>query len=769
MSLLDALNEPQRQAVMATDGPLLILAGAGSGKTRVLTHRTAYLIEKCGVNPYNIMAITFTNKAAGEMRERIDQMVGYGSESIWVCTFHSTCVRILRRYIDRLGFGTNFTIYDSDDQKTLMKDICKRLEIDTKMYKEKMFLSAISSAKDELIDPIEFETRAAGDYVKRKQAQVYREYQQALKQNNALDFDDLIMKTVELFKLDKEVLASYQDRFRYIMVDEYQDTNTAQFELIRLLALKYQNLCVVGDDDQSIYKFRGANIYNILNFEHHFPDATVIKLEQNYRSTQNILDAANAVIANNQGRKEKRLWTDNGAGDKITFEQLDTAAEEADFVARDIARRVRKGEYQYKDCAILYRTNAQSRLFEERFITANIPYKIFGGVNFYARKEVKDLLAYLKTIDNGQDDLAVRRIINIPKRGIGAASINKVALYAQEQEISFYDALCVAEQVPGLGKAAAKIRPFVLFIQSMKAKAKLLSVTDLLQEVIETTGYVRELEAEGTDEAEAEARIENIDELISKAVDYAEGEEAPTLNGFLENVALVADIDSFDENSDYVVLMTLHSAKGLEFPNVYLAGLEDGLFPSYMSITSDNSQAEIEEERRLAYVGITRAKKNLTITSARVRMVRGQTQYGKVSRFVREIPPELLSGKIYEPKTKEEPIEQSTFQKARKAFRTVPSYGGSGYGKEVGEGYGSTFRSSKATKPVYTKVENQRDFGSAGGALSYQVGDRVRHIKFGDGEVMAIVSGGRDYEVTVDFDKVGTKKMFASFAKLKKI
>ena len=767
MSLLDALNEPQRQAVMATDGPLLILAGAGSGKTRVLTHRTAYLIEECGVNPYNIMAITFTNKAAGEMRERIDQMVGYGSESIWVCTFHSTCVRILRRYIDRLGFGTNFTIYDSDDQKTLMKDICKRLEIDTKMYKEKMFLSAISSAKDELIDPIEFETRAAGDYVKRKQAQVYREYQQALKQNNALDFDDLIMKTVELFKLDKEVLASYQDRFRYIMVDEYQDTNTAQFELIRLLALKYQNLCVVGDDDQSIYKFRGANIYNILNFEHHFPDATVIKLEQNYRSTQNILDAANAVIANNQGRKEKRLWTDNGAGDKITFEQLDTAAEEADFVARDIARRVRKGEYQYKDCAILYRTNAQSRLFEERFITANIPYKIFGGVNFYARKEVKDLLEYLKTIDNGQDDLAVRRIINIPKRGIGAASINKVALYAQEQEISFYDALCVAEQVPGLGKAAAKIRLFVLFIQSMKAKAKLLSVADLLQEVIETTGYVRELEAEGTDEAEA--RIENIDELISKAVDYAEGEEAPTLNGFLENVALVADIDSFDENSDYVVLMTLHSAKGLEFPNVYLAGLEDGLFPSYMSITSDNSQAEIEEERRLAYVGITRAKKNLTITSARVRMVRGQTQYGKVSRFVREIPPELLSGKIYEPKTKEEPIEQSTFQKARKAFRTVPSYGGSGYGKEVGEGYGSTFRSSKATKPVYTNVENQRDFGSAGGALSYQVGDRVRHIKFGDGEVMAIVSGGRDYEVTVDFDKVGTKKMFASFAKLKKI
>ena len=670
MGIYDTLNEQQQEAVFCTEGPLLLLAGAGSGKTRVLTHRIAYLMDQ-GVNPYHIMAITFTNKAAKEMRERVDDLVGFGAEHIWVSTFHSTCVRILRRHIDKLGYGNSFTIYDADDQKSLIKQICKQYKIDTKMMPERRIINEISSAKDEFMTPSEYETRHQYDFKKKKIAQIYKEYQKQLKANNALDFDDLIFKTVELFQFHPEVLDYYQERFRYIMVDEYQDTNTIQFQLVSMLARKYKNLCVVGDDDQSIYKFRGANIYNILNFEHHFPDATVIKLEQNYRSTQNILDAANAVIANNQGRKEKRLWTDNGAGDKITFEQLDTAAEEADFVARDIARRVRKGEYQYKDCAILYRTNAQSRLFEERFITANIPYKIFGGVNFYARKEVKDLLAYLKTIDNGQDDLAVRRIINIPKRGIGAASINKVALYAQEQEISFYDALCVAEQVPGLGKAAAKIRPFVLFIQSMKAKAKLLSVADLLQEVIETTGYVRELEAEGTDEAEA--RIENIDELISKAVDYAEGEEAPTLNGFLENVALVADIDSFDENSDYVVLMTLHSAKGLEFPNVYLAGLEDGLFPSYMSITSDNSQAEIEEERRLAYVGITRAKKNLTITSARVRMVRGQTQYGKVSRFVREIPPELLSGKIYEPKTKEETKETESETGTTKT-ETEPEY-----------------------------------------------------------------------------------------------
>lgn len=768
MRLLESLNTQQQEAVQTTEGPLLILAGAGSGKTRVLTHRTAYLIEEKEVNPYHIMAITFTNKAAGEMRERIDRLVGYGSESIWVSTFHSTCVRILRRYIDRLGYDNHFTIYDADDQKTLMKDICKRLEIDTKMTKEKSFLAAISSAKDELVDPVEFETRAAGDYGMRRQAQVYREYQEALRRNNALDFDDLIMKTVELFRTDKEVLNSYQERFRYIMVDEYQDTNTAQFELIRLLASKYKNLCVVGDDDQSIYKFRGANIHNILNFENHFPEAKVIKLEQNYRSTQNILDAANSVIANNVQRKDKRLWTDQGSGDRITFEQLDTASEEADYVARDIARRVRKGQYTYRDCAVLYRTNAQSRLFEERFITENIPYKIVGGVNFYSRKEVKDMLSYLKTIDNGMDDLAVKRIINVPKRGIGASTIAKVSAYAVEHDMDFYSALCQAEEIPGLGRAAAKIKPFVIFVQAMKAKAKLRSVSELLQEVIDTTGYVRELEAEDTEEARA--RIENIDELVSKAVDYEQGAENPTLGGFLEEVALVADIDSLDENSDYVVLMTLHSAKGLEFPNVYLAGMEDGLFPSYMSITSDHASQEIEEERRLAYVGMTRAMKNLTITSAKVRMVRGQTQYGKVSRFVKEIPPELLDGQIYETPSYDKPQEPSTYQKAYGSFRRVPDYGSS-----LVEGQSHSFSSfggKKKAAPVYTQVKNQRDFGQAQesqGGLSYQTGDRVRHFKFGDGVVTSIVSGGRDYEVTVDFDKAGTKKMFAAFAKLKKL
>ncbi len=768
MSIYDALNEQQREGVLTTEGPVLILAGAGSGKTRVLTHRTAYLIEKMGVNPFHILAITFTNKAAGEMRTRIQDMVGYGSESIWVSTFHSTCVRILRRYIDRIGYGTNFTIYDSEDQKTLMKDICKRLQIDTKIHKEKMFLNVISSAKDELIDPITFETRAAGDFNKRRQAEVYKEYQRVLKQNNALDFDDLIFKTVELFKLDKEVLEAYQERFRYIMVDEYQDTNTAQFELIRLLAMKYKNLCVVGDDDQSIYKFRGANIYNILNFEKHFPSAKVIKLEQNYRSTQHILDAANNVIAHNISRKDKSLWTENEKGTKIRFEQLETGNEEADFVVRDIVSKIRKGTYTYKDCAILYRTNAQSRLFEERFIFSNIPYKVIGGVNFYSRKEVKDMLAYLKTIDNAKDDLAVKRIINVPKRGIGATSINKVSNFAMEQDMDFYSALCMASEIPTMGKAAEKIRPFVLFIQSMRAKLEYLSLTQLMEEIIEITGYVAELQAEGTDEALA--RIENIDELITKIKTYEESEEYPTLSGFLEEVALVAEIDGLDEESDYVVLMTLHSAKGLEFPNVYLSGMEDGLFPSYMSITSDNASAEIEEERRLAYVGITRAKENLTITSAKVRMIRGQTQFNRISRFVKEIPEHLLMGSVYEPKAINVPVMDDAYQKAKKAFRTAAtSYGSHNYGNEY---EGSTFVARNTKAPSFTPVSNQRTFASSNtqkAPLSYGVGDSVRHMKFGNGTVTAIVEGGRDYEVTVDFEKVGTKKMFASFAKLKKL
>lgn len=763
---LDFLNEQQKAAVLATEGPVLILAGAGSGKTRVLTHRAAYLIEEKNVDPYNIMAITFTNKAAGEMRERIDAIVGHGSESIWVSTFHSTCVRILRRHIDRIGFDTNFTIYDTDDQKTVMKEICKRLEIDTKMYKERMLLSAISKAKDELITPEEFTLRAAGDFAKQKQAQVYREYQQVLRKNNALDFDDLIVKCVELLQADARVLDYYQERFKYIMVDEYQDTNTAQFFLIKLLADKYQNLCVVGDDDQSIYKFRGANIHNILHFEKYFPSAKVIKLEQNYRSTQNILDAANAVIKNNAGRKAKALWTEADAGESLIFKQFESAYDEADYIAGDIRRM--KGRYEYKDSAILYRTNAQSRLFEEKFVAANIPYKIVGGVNFYARKEIKDMLAYLKTIDNGKDDLAVKRIINVPKRGIGATSINRVQDYADAYGISFFDALCKAEEIPGMGRAAAKITPFVGFIQGLRAQADYMSVESLLEQIVEDTGYVHDLELEETEEARA--RIENIDELVSKAASFDEETENGGLSAFLEEVALIADIDSLDEDSDYVVLMTIHSAKGLEFPNVYLAGMEDGLFPSYMTITADDP-TEIEEERRLCYVGITRAKDRLTLTSARMRMVRGETQYNRVSRFVKEIPEELLRGVMPKETIKEMPAQQS-YATAKKAFNSKP-YGGYSSGE-----YHSSGASGYQTKSAYgkqnsyvnhTAARNFKTSSTAGKTLDYQVGDRVRHMKFGEGEVRQILAGGRDFEVTVDFDTVGTKKMFASFAKLKKV
>lgn len=741
MSIYDTLNEQQKQGVFTTEGPVLILAGAGSGKTRVLTHRVAYLIQEKGVAPWHIMAITFTNKAAGEMRQRIDDMIDYGAESIWVATFHSSCVRILRRFADRMGYATNFTIYDSDDQKTLMKDICKRLEIDTKMYKERTFLNEISSAKNELISDQEFANQAMGDFRKTKTAQVYREYQARLKQNNAMDFDDLIMNTVELLKLDPEVLNYYQEKFQYVMVDEYQDTNTAQFELVRLLAGGKNNLCVVGDDDQSIYKFRGANIYNILNFEKHFPDATVIKLEQNYRSTGNILEAANGVIANNEGRKAKRLWTDAGKGDKVYFEQFDSAYEEADFIARDIGRRVAKGEYTYGDCAILYRTNAQSRMLEEKLIASNIPYKIVGGVNFYSRKEVKDLLAYLKTVDNAQDELAVRRIINIPKRGIGAASLAKISAYAEVNSLNFYQALERAREIPGLGRAAGKMEPFVDLIASLRELAALGGVSAVLEEVLEQTGYVRELEAEDT--PEAQARIENIDELMNKAISYEQENEEPTLSGFLEEVALVADIDSLAEDQNYVVLMTLHSAKGLEFPNVYLSGMEDGLFPSYMSITSDDAEAELEEERRLCYVGITRAKEHLTITGARMRMQRGETQYHKISRFVKEIPEEVLSGSTWEPKSRDSFLIEEPRPK----------------------------RTSLKKQPVAAQTYQARDFGTKiqKQPLDYGVGDRVRHMKFGVGTVAAINDGGRDYEVAVDFDTAGRKRMFASFAKLKKV
>ena len=768
MSIYDTLNREQREAVMQTEGPVLILAGAGSGKTRALTHRIVYLIEEFGVNPWNILAITFTNKAAEEMRERVDGLVSFGADHIWVSTFHSLCVRILRRHIDRLGFDNRFTIYDTDDQKTVMKGVCKRLNIDTKAYKERSLLSAISSAKDNLVDVREYEMNTMGDYHKMVIAKVYREYQETLKRNNALDFDDIIVKTVELFKTCPEILNSYQERFKYIMVDEYQDTNTSQFELVRLLADKYRNLCVVGDDDQSIYKFRGANIRNILDFELHYPEAKVIKLEQNYRSTSSILDAANAVIHNNAGRKEKTLWTQKKEGSRVHFRQLDSAYEEAEFIADDICRRMRQDGVSYKDCAILYRTNAQARILEERMMNENIPYVVVGGVNFYSRMEIKDILAYLKTIDNGLDEVALRRIINVPKRSIGAASVEKISVYAQERGISLFDAMCEAKNVPGLGRSVEKVEAFVNMIQVFRSGLDSYGIVDLIRAVLERIKYAEYLQEQ--DDEDAEDRMNNIEEFISKASRYEETHDYIELSEFLSEVALVADIDNVENKDDRVLLMTLHSAKGLEFPVVYLSGMEDGLFPSFMSIAAPDPE-ELEEERRLAYVGITRAKEELTLTCAKCRMIRGETQYNAVSRFVREIPTELMDN--YTPVMKKSVdlssigIDLGGYQTSASAVRDLrpkaivrPKVTAQADKPYISKGIGELNRLAGIQKGVSGMQKETPD---------YQTGDRVTHIKYGEGTVLDMVKEPRDYKVTVDFDGFGKKIMYASFAKLKRL
>jgi len=732
--IYDKLNDKQKQAVFTTEGPLLLLAGAGSGKTGVLMHRIAYLIEEKHVDPYNIMAITFTNKAAKEMKERIGKLIGEEGNFVWVMTFHSSCVRFLRRFIDKIGFDNSFTIYDSDDQRTLMKKIFKENNINPRVYKERAVLNIISSCKNELMTPDEYMKSAVDSYEKGV-ARLYEIYQSTLRKNNALDFDDLICRSVELFEKCPEVLDYYQNRFRYIMVDEYQDTNTAQFRLIYLLAQKYGNICVVGDDDQSIYKFRGANIENILSFEERLENVKVIKLEQNYRSTGNILDAANAVIKNNRGRKDKSLWTEGESGENIELRQFQTASEEADNIIKDIRDRARNN---FRDFAVLYRTNAQSRLLEERCVTLGIPYQLVGGVNFYQRKEIKDVLAYLKTIANGSDDIALLRIINVPKRGIGATTIAKVSEYANENNISLYDAMSISEMA-GVGKASEKIKSFITMIEEFREKfEKKANIANTIEELLDETGYIESLYDEG--EIEAESRKENIDELINKSGEYEGGE----LSLFLEDVSLVADIDRMDENADRITLMTLHGAKGLEFDTVYLAGMEEGLFPSSMS---SNSREDLEEERRLAYVGITRAKKNLILTSAKQRMLNGETRYSLISRFVSEIPQNLLNKKVlYSDKKYTErnysfgdglPWESKFTQKSNNFEKTL--------------NFGKQFKVEKAQ------------------SLDYGVGDTVKHIKFGVGKVLEIVDGDRDFEVKVNFEKFGIKKMYAGFAKLTKI
>lgn len=745
--LLAGLNDKQKEAVLHFEGPLLILAGAGSGKTRVLTHRIAYLIEEHDINPYNIMALTFTNKAANEMRERVDQIVSFGANAVWVSTFHSTCVRILRRFIDQIGYDRNFTIYDSDDQKALMKDICRSMNLDSKKYKERTFLNAISSAKDELKTPEQYADEVSKEFNKKIFGKVYIEYQKRLKKNNALDFDDLIMLTVQLFRENPEVLSFYQDRFQFIMVDEYQDTNTAQFTLLHLLASRYQNLCVVGDDDQSIYKFRGANIHNILNFEKVFPASKVIRLEQNYRSTKNILDAANEVIRHNTMRKEKALWTEEGNGAPISYGRYDNEYEEAAGIAGDIHRLVKEGA-NYNDFAILYRTNAQSRVFEEKLVYEGIPYRIIGAINFYARKEIKDLLCYLKTVNNSADDIAIKRIINIPKRGIGQTTINRITQYAFENDMSFYSALTHVDEIPGCSRGAASITSFVSFIELLRSKLRGDDYTleDLIHEIIATTGYVEQLAAEDT--PEANSRIENIDALINKIVQYEdECEEIPTLNGLLEDIALVADIDTVSEDASQVLLMTLHSAKGLEFPNVYICGMEENLFPGSSAVFGDDP-AEMEEERRLCYVGITRAKEKLTLTSANQRMRNGEMNFNKPSRFINEIPRYLI----------------------KQTYGAVPKFTEK---KKLDFSAGKASIYSKNKKnPFAGNPYISKGFQSSSHDQSepdYQVGDTVQHFKFGTGKVTSLTKLEKDYEVVVEFDNFGQRKLRSSFAKLKKM
>lgn len=784
MDFSNLLNEPQYTAVCHTQGPLLVLAGAGSGKTRVLTYRIANLIENEDVNPWNILALTFTNKAANEMRERVDDLIGTAAQSIWVSTFHSACVRILRRNIEHIGFDTNFSIYDTADQKTLIKEVLKSLNIDTKTYKDSAVLSRISSAKDKLISPGDMLRDAGTNYEERTIAKIYERYQHELKSNNALDFDDIIFKTVELFRENPDVLRYYQNRFRYILVDEYQDTNHAQFVLISLLASHVNdlgeiehNLCVVGDDDQSIYRFRGADVTNILDFEKIYPDTTIIKLEQNYRSTKAILDCANEVIKNNIYRKAKRLWTENEDGKPVAFIQYENSKNEAKGVVNAIKSKKYHDGCSLNDFAILYRTNSQSRQLEEELIQQNIPYKIIGGQNFYGRKEIKDILAYLKVLINPDDDIAVKRIINVPKRGIGATTIGRLTEYSQEHDISFYTALAHAKSVPALGRSVDKLEHFAALIDVFRSKSSsdAYSIEELVNELLEVTGYTDELNAEKT--VEAATRLEYIDEFINKIISFEDENPEGTLEEFLEEVSLVADIDSYDDADEIVVLMTLHGSKGLEFPYVFMTGMEDGLFPSYRSINSGEPE-DIDEERRLCYVGITRAKQELTMTAAKLRMVNGETIYSKPSRFIHEIPRYMININMGEAPVKrfgssvypDTSLASSNYSSAKSSPRF--SYSKSSSSSDSNIFSGNTMI-SKGYAGLSSLSFNTFDKGETTGksscTIDYTVGDTVSHTAFGNGIVKDMVKKDSDFLVTVEFDDMGTKKMKASFAKLKKL
>ena len=760
LDILEGLNDRQKEAVLTVEGPCLVIAGAGSGKTKVLTHKIAYLMHNVGVKPWNILAITFTNKAANEMKERVEKLVGEVAKDMWIGTFHAICVRILRRYIDRIGFTSSFVIFDTSDQRTLVKQCIKQLNLDDKIFTDRSVLSEISNAKNEMLEPADYALRANGEFRKETIAEVYKMYQKKLKDNNAVDFDDIINYTIKILSENPDVLEYYSNKFEYVLVDEYQDTNKAQFTLVSMLAARFGNITAVGDNNQGIYSFRGADITNILNFERDFPGTKIIKLEQNYRCTQNILDAANAVIKNNESKYEKNLWTENNKGDLPYVFRGDTEYDEANFIVEQI-RRLKREEYlDYNDFTILYRMNSQSRSIEDILRREDIPYKIVGGLKFYERKEIKDIIAYLRLIENTADNLSLQRIINEPKRGIGKTSLDNIEAVANQNGISMYEVIKRADAF-GLNRVYVNSRDFINQIEELRAKKDTLIISELIKETLKITGYSKALELEDT--TEAETRLENLDEFLTVAIEFEEELADNTLADFLEGITLSSDIDNTDETEDSVTLMTLHSAKGLEFPVVFLVGMEEGIFPGYKSI---GEQKELEEERRLCYVGITRAKQHLFLTCARQRTIFGSTSCNQVSRFLKEIPEELLDG-----------YEDALSDKREK------SYGDYRFEWKYGGGYNK----SESTINSY-KVNNTEDFGkkpefafrSAESFLSglnkkktsdmdlsiYKAGKRVYHKKFGEGNINYVEAEGDDLKVDITFDKVGHKRLMAKYAGL---
>ena len=750
MDILEELNDKQKEAVLETEGPCLVIAGAGSGKTKVLTHKIAYLIEKNGIKPWNILAITFTNKAANEMKERIAKLIGEISNEMWVGTFHAICVRILRKYIDRVGYGKDFVIFDTSDQKTLIKQCIKNLNLDDKIFTERSVISEISNAKNEMLTPEQYNLKTNGELRKQKIAQVYEIYQKKLKENNALDFDDIINTTIQILIENPDVLEYYSEKFKYVLVDEYQDTNKAQFTLITLLSGRYGNITVVGDNDQGIYSFRGADITNILNFEKDFPGTKIIKLEQNYRSSKAILDTANAVIKHNEKKYEKNLWTKREGGTLPTVARLDNEYDEANYIIEQINRLKREEYYKYSDFTVLYRTNAQSRAIEDILRREDIPYKIVGGLKFYERKEIKDAIAYLRLIHNQSDNLSLQRIINEPKRGIGQTSMEKIENLAMANETSMYEIIKNAEAY-GLNKIYLNSREFIQTIEELSAKKDTTLVSELLKEVLSKSGYTKALELENT--AQAESRIENLNEFLTVAMEFEEENAENTLAEFLESITLSSDIDGMEETEDSVTLMTLHSAKGLEFPVVFLVGMEEGLFPSYKSI---GEQRELEEERRLCYVGITRAKEYLFLTCAKQRTIFGSTSCNKISRFIEEIPTELIEGA--DELTKPTKINENTEWK---------------YGKSKVTTYVIPGINTNNPTPTYSFrtaesfLNNIAVAKNADVDLSqYKTGQTIYHKKFGEGIITDIEPEGDDLKLDISFEKVGHKRLMAKYANL---